>query len=252
MKKMYIQMHLASQYLAAAGISFLEQKADDSHTNLGFNTDSGCLETHLLSKNNDQLLLCYEDFSLLWKSNDGTTVLKLDGVSHKEVLGWLIETSRKFLNKEYHYQFHYELPYSINEDDVFQLLNISDVRDLLQLRTLTQLSLEKIINTYDFDTEIRIWPHHFDSGIYAKVPNTEISVGLGLAIPDSVCDSYYFYTSGYNNVGQITPTNFKELTKGYWSSTGFKGGVLPAPNVSKQEATQFFKETIKLFLKIAH
>jgi hypothetical protein len=34
------QLHIAAQYLAAANMSFLEKKADDSHTNLGFNTDT--------------------------------------------------------------------------------------------------------------------------------------------------------------------------------------------------------------------
>ena len=44
------QMHLAAQYLAAAGISFLEKKDDDSHTNLGFSIKDQCLYTHTLSR----------------------------------------------------------------------------------------------------------------------------------------------------------------------------------------------------------
>ena len=43
------QTHLAAQYLAAAGISFLNKKPEDSPTNLGFITDSGEVETHVLS-----------------------------------------------------------------------------------------------------------------------------------------------------------------------------------------------------------
>ena len=38
------QIHLAAQYLAAAGISFLEKRDDDSHTNLGFNIEKGTLD----------------------------------------------------------------------------------------------------------------------------------------------------------------------------------------------------------------
>ena len=241
-------MHLASQYLAAAGISFLKKEADDSHTNLGFNTESGCLETHLLSENNDQLSLCYQSFSLIWKSNDDSKTLKLDGTSHKEVLQWLSETSATFLNKPYTYNFHYELPYTIDEDMTFQLKNTAEVTDLMHLRILTHFSLEKIIELYNLDATIRVWPHHFDTGIYAKLPDSSISVGLGLAIADAVSDSYYLYASGYNDEGQITPQNFKAFTKGAWSIDGFKGAVLAAPHLTDDEALEFFKQSIEQYI----
>ena len=105
------QMHLAAQYLAAAGISFLEKESDDSHTNLGFNTENGCLSTHTLSDNGDVLCLDYEKFALEWKSNKGTTTFELDGAMHAEVLNWLRDTSKALLNKTYQYEFHYDLPY---------------------------------------------------------------------------------------------------------------------------------------------
>jgi hypothetical protein len=50
------QMHLASQYLAAAGLSFVKKQDDDSHTNLGFNTEKGIMYTRALSDNGDQLI----------------------------------------------------------------------------------------------------------------------------------------------------------------------------------------------------
>ena len=39
-------MHLTAQYLAAAGISFVAKKDDDSHTNVGFSIEKTCIETH--------------------------------------------------------------------------------------------------------------------------------------------------------------------------------------------------------------
>lgn len=41
-------MHLAAQYLAAAGISFVAKEDDDSHTNLGFSAETGSMTTHPL------------------------------------------------------------------------------------------------------------------------------------------------------------------------------------------------------------
>ncbi|MDB2606961.1 hypothetical protein N9Y48_04220 [Zobellia sp.] len=241
------QIHLAAQYLAAAGISFLDKKEDDSHTNLGFNTDNGCLETHILSNNNDQLLLNYQDFSMVWQSNSGTQSFPLDGTTHKDVLQWLKKTSQDNLNKVYEYNLHYELPYSIDDSYTFKLNDASALKELMHLRILAQFSLEKINQTHGFDVSIRIWPHHFDTGIYTEISTTGNSVGLGLAIPDSVCDEHYLYASGYNTEGQISTSGLKELTKGFWSTEGYIGGVLVAEGISEKVAVQFFNEVIEQF-----
>ena len=41
-------MHIAAQYLAAAGISILEKQPDDSHTNVGFSVEDRTLFTRPL------------------------------------------------------------------------------------------------------------------------------------------------------------------------------------------------------------
>ena len=79
-------MHLAAQYLAAAGISFVEKKADDSHTNLGWSIDKQRLETHSLSTDGDVLALNYNTFSLEWDSLENNASFALDGKTHQQVL----------------------------------------------------------------------------------------------------------------------------------------------------------------------
>lgn len=241
------QMHLAAQYLAAAGISFLDKKDDDSHTNLGFNTENNCLETHVLSENNDQLLLSYESFSLIWKSNSGRIDFNLNEATHKEILFWIKETAQTFLNKEYQYNLHYELPYAIEDSFAFKLSSKKELNTLIQIRFLVQKSLEKINETLQLNTSIRIWPHHFDTGIYTPLPNSSNAVGQGLAIPDNVCDEHYLYASGYNENGQIDTSQFNDLSKGYWSSKGFIGAVLPITGITEEDAVEFFNATIKQF-----
>ena len=107
------QMHLAAQYLAAAGISFLDKREDDSHTNLGFDTDCGIVSTHPLSKNNDSLSLDYKKFTLVWNSSNESTSFRLDGATHQQIVEWISEVSQKFLGKQYDYKFHYDLPLSL-------------------------------------------------------------------------------------------------------------------------------------------
>ena len=241
------QMHLAAQYLAAAGISFLEKKDDDSHTNLGFNIEDSTLESHVLSENGDQLCLSYNDFSLQWKSKTGTVSFDLDGATHQDVLSWLADTSKAHLGKEYTYNLHYDLPYSIDNSYVFQFNSIEELQELVHLRTMAQLSLEKINNDFNKKADIRIWPHHFDTGIYSQLLNNDIYLGLGLAIPDSLSDYHYLYISGYKENSAINPSHFSPLENGEWKSDGFKGAILSALNVTEADAIDFFKEAINQY-----
>ncbi|EDM42923.1 hypothetical protein SCB49_11522 [unidentified eubacterium SCB49] len=239
--------YLAAQYLAAAGIQFVEKKEDDSHTNLGFDKNSGCLITHPLSENGDELRFNYNSFSLEWKSKNETTTLALDGKSHEEVLSWLNEKAMLYLNKEFSYSFHYEGTYPITSSYVFKLSDASQLNELLLLRKLGQNTLELFVEENKLDTSIRIWPHHFDTGIYDLLPSTEVTVGLGLAIPDTLCNEFYFYASGYKNSKSINPSNFAVLKKGTWKSGGFTGAIFSAKDVDVTAATGFLKEVVTAF-----
>ncbi|MEH6535337.1 MAG: hypothetical protein V7719_03015 [Psychroserpens sp.] len=241
------QMHLAAQYLAAAGISFLNKESDDSHTNLGFNTDSGTLSTHMLSENEDRLSLNYQKFTLDWNSLSGNTSFRLDGATHKQVVQWISDVSQTYLNKKYKYQLHYDLPYSITDDYIFKLHNVSDLQSLMHLRILAQFSLERISKDNLLESPIRVWPHHFDTGIYEKMPDSDVSIGLGLAIPDTNCDEHYMYISGYKKNETIDTSSFGKLENGEWRTNEFKGAILPATRLIESETVTFFQEAINTY-----
>ena len=244
MNTIEIQLHIATQYLAAAGISFLPKEDDDSHTNLGFDTDGGYLETHSLSENNDKLILNYKDFSLKWKSDTQSKSFRLDGTTHQEAVDWISEMSRTFLNKEYKYKFHYELPYTIDDVSTFKLSDVGKLNDLMHLRILAQFILERIDNDYNLNASIRVWPHHFDTGIYSTIPESDIAVGLGLAIPDAICDEHYLYITGYKKGNVMNTSGFKKLTLGEWKAEGFTGAILTTENIVESDGVHFFTEVI--------
>lgn len=237
-------MHLAAQYLAAAGINFVVKKDDDSHTNLGFSVAKSCMETHPLSVNGDILSLDYKNFSLNWKSDNNDTSFSLDGATHADVLSWLKETSKSFLNNSYAYELHYDLPYEITDDFKFKLVDTNRLVQLLQLRILAQLTLEETLKDNNLESPIRVWPHHFDSGAYSNLQK-DISIGFGLAIPDAMCSEHYFYISGYKGHVALNTEEFSTLSNGEWKNDGFKGAILPAAKTEKSEAVLFFKEAIK-------
>lgn len=242
------QMHLAAQYLAAAGISFLEKKDDDSHTNLGFSTENGCLYTRPFSQNDDKLCLDYERFSLEWRSNQGAISFRLDGATHSEVKKWISETSNTFIDKVYHYKLHYDLPYDINDAHRFTLLDVGELIELMHLRILAQFVLEQILDNNDLESDIRVWPHHFDTGAYATFKDgSPLSLGLGLAIPDTICKEHYLYVTGYKNNKIMDTSGFKNLNLGAWKNDRFKGAILPATKLIDSDAINFFQEAINNF-----
>ena len=241
-------MHLAAQYLAAAGISFVAKKDDDSHTNVGFSIEKAGMETHALSENSDVLSLDYKTFSLNWNSESGSTSFPLDGATHIDVLSWLKGTSKTFLNKTFRYEFHYDLPYEISDDFIFSLSDTSKLEDLLQLRILAQRTIEETLKSEQLVSPIRVWPHHFDSGAYSNLKEG-VAIGFGLAIPDGVCNEHYFYMSGYKGHNAIPTNGFSSLSKGEWKNDGFTGAILPAETVGLSEAVLFFKEAIECYKK---
>jgi hypothetical protein len=208
------------------------------------------METHDLSSSGDKLSLNYRRFSLEWTSQSGVTSLSLDGKAHGDIVQWLQEHSRTHLSKNYVYKFHYDLPYTIDAEYTFKLTDASQLEHLRNLRILAQYTLERIINKNALSSPIRIWPHHFDTGIYASLEEgSDIFIGIGMAIPDALSDEHYFYISGYKNGNAILPTSHKDLSIGQWIDQGFKGAILPATNLVESESVQFLQEAIDQYKK---
>ena len=246
-------IYLAAQYLAAAGISFLEKKADDSHTNLEFVIGNASLNSRPLNMEGDVLSLNYERFTLSWKGQTNNNTLRLDGSTHKQILKWIKDRAAKTsLNMNYNYSFHYDLPYDIKESFTFKLLDASRLSELTHLRILAQLVLEKFLKIEGLNSEIRVWPHHFDTGIYSiDKEDASIAIGAGLAIPDSVVNGHYFYLSVYKDHKAIVTEKLAPLAIGKWYNDGFVGAVLPAKDATVQTALDFYRAALESLKTIA-
>ena len=246
--KVLHQLHLAAQYLAMAGKSFLEPRDDDSQTNLGFSTAEKSLFTLPLNSSGALLGLDYNTFSLDWIS-DHKHSLELDGKSHEEVVEWISNMAKEAgLPKPYQFEPHYELPYRMGPNERFKLEDKQEVQKLIQLRTLAQNVLTTFLEQEKLESTVCIWPHHFDTGAFAHLHDgSGKSVGVGLAVPDKVVDDFYFYISGYRAKASLNTWAFKRLTHGKWLDNGFKGAVLEASDVSETTALKFFKEALEVY-----
>ena len=240
--------HIAAQYLATVAIVFLEAKEDDSHTNLGWK--NGVLHTHSLNDHNCMLSLDYKSFSLIWTNDLGyRKVLSLDGKKHSEIIIWIRQTSLKAGNNEiYEYKLHYELPYGEMESDfVFKKPSDEEIEKLIQQRDLAQEALENALKINNQNTPIRIWPHHFDSGSFFMI-NETTGIGVGMAIPDEMINDFYLYTSSYKGHNFAEISSEININKGKYYDESWKGFALPVSGLSKEEAINFYKETINIYL----
>ena len=245
---MITTVHTVAQYLATAAISFIEKKDDDSHTNLGW--ADHVLETHPFP-NGDALGLNYDNFSLEWKHQNGNKEhLLLNNKTHKEIVDWISKTSEtNGLKKAYSYSLHYQLPYpKVDDTTTFNLTSQDDLNRLIHHRDLAQYVIETILKSGSYESAVRIWPHHFDTGAFFSV-NNKLEIGIGMAIPDSLIDDFYFYVSGYKGHNAVDlPTN-SSLEIGTYFNDGWKGFALPIKEVDEKLAVDFYQLAINAYLK---
>ena len=244
------QMHMAAQYLAAAGISFLKKKDDDSHTNLGFSVEEGSLSSRGLNKAQETLSISYKNFTLDWNTFDYSESLPLHGKTHAQVLKWIDElTTPTYLEGKYTYALHYDLPYQVTDDHVFELKDEAHLQQLLEHRILAQHTIERFLKQRQLNSEVRVWPHHFDTGGYAMLSDDSgQAVGIGMAIPDTLVDDHYFYISMYQGHTAQDVSSLPKLSIGNWVSDGFKGAILPVSGINENEALRFFDDAFENYL----
>lgn len=243
-------IHLAIQYLAMAGKSFLVPKDDDSHTNIGFDAHSKRFETWELDNNGLKLTLDLNDFSLKWNV-DSEKRIALIGNTHAAIVPLLSESAKRMgFHKPYHFNLHYDLPFSWNGDYLFQRPDENVLMETIHLRTLANTSLRSFLEKEHLSSEIRVWPHHFDTGAFTILnEGSNRSMGMGMAIPDSLIDDHYFYISGYEGHVGLDTAVFGQLSNGFWYNNGFKGAILPASHTTGEKVIRFFGEAFEQYSK---
>ena len=244
-------LHRALQYLATASKSFLPPKDDDSHTSVGWNSVSKSFETHPFNKSGLALALNLEVFSLdfIHPVSGIEASFPLEGAKHLDIVNW-IERERLFckIDEDYKFELHYDLPYDTGFDDslTYPKIKEAELKSHIQLRWLANKSLELASSHFDVFSDIRVWPHHFDTGAIGYQLNEKgSSFGLGLSIPDNVSDDYYFYVSKYNENESVNVSRFSKLKNGEWKFKGWNGAALDASGKSLPGVISFFSEAIK-------
>ena len=227
------QIHQASQILAKLGRSLVPKKDDDSHTNLYWEPIQQRLLGRWISTSNGKIMpalyLARMRFQWLDQQMEVINDLSLLNKNYLEV-EILIEDSARAIGIEkpnLMVPLHFEIP-----DYPFIKLPIKKIEeDALAkwscFRSLANHILGDIGQSVQKEVEARIWPHHFDTGIFFQWNDT-LGIGAGLAMEDDMAGAPYFYISGYTGNHQIDYSKAAILPKGTWIKDGpWKGGILP-------------------------
>jgi hypothetical protein len=129
-------------------------------------------------------------------------------------------------------------------------------------RSNAQYLLEAVASEFSASSTIRVWPHHFDTGLYIPIQQAADgkdiqSLGLGLAIPDGDVQEPYFYLNHWCQEPPEYPTAVPSIRWGYWHTDGWKGFMLPGSTIFMRPDTEqenmvreFFREGVEATLHL--
>lgn len=244
-------IHQLCQTLAKFGRTFAEASEDDSHTNNRFDfigkqiwgrwasIDKGSLILNL-DLESQKFNLLNQDYNELASFE---TIGKTQDQVEQTIAGYL---TQDLIGKEVDFlkELHFEIPAYKFKDKAIQKWNTAGLHQWMNYRHQANQACNLLLNHLNVEAEIRIWPHHFDTGIYAELFNN-IGIGFGWAMADSMIDDAYFYYSVYGLNGHtIDYASVKPLSTGQWiTGEHWNGAVLSLKEAKEPNIHRFLKET---------
>jgi len=259
-----IQMlHQAAQFVAMVSNSYLAKKEDDSQNNFNWNNTTSSLESQWIKIPTVRAILDIESFELYIDKYINLETLSLNGLTKEKVILDLqealktasVDSARLKPITQFSIPFH-----SVDDGLPFTKPANAFLNEWSRYLSNTQLLLQEIQSQFEWASDVRVWPHHFDMGLYIPVTRDgegqDIqSIGLGLAIPDSYVSEPYFYINHWSKNAIEYPEHLPKLCCGYWNTKDWNGLVLPSSAVLAQSnqyqfAKDFFNEGINASLQL--
>lgn len=227
-------IHQLTQVIAKANRTFVPKKPDDSHTNLYYDPLSDKLFGRWIQTGAKKIILAldlvYFQFEIIDNRQNILCQYPVIGKKISELeeeialgLGQVgLDTST------FTAPLHFEITAYPFRDKPVGVLSVKAHQQWKKFRKLANEASLHLLGYLQSESEIRIWPHHFDTGVYSKV-NDKIDIGFGLAMADGMEASPYFYLSGYAlGDNKLKLENLPNLETGRWEIGKYwKGAVLP-------------------------
>lgn len=250
-------IHLACQPLAKLNRTFVDSEEDDSHTNLYFDPvghriygrwihTSGNNVIGAVNLENWSFEILAEDFKLLSDFRlEGVvpTALEADISSELDDIGLEADGFSDPL--------HFEITDYPFRADPFPGLEDLNPQLWMQIRSLGNNACVLFLGHLQAQAEVRIWPHHFDTGVYHQ-KSDDLGIGFGLAMEDDMVGAPYLYMAGYGLPDEAF-TDPTPLGSGKWViKDSWKGAVLAVDErPSEEDVKHFISDGVAHFLQFA-
>ncbi len=249
------QIHQLAQTIAKFNRSYALKKADDSHTNMAFDPIGMRMLGRWVESSGEPIILAlnladfkFEIFSKSWQKLHS---IELNGKTQPQAEEAIISCLPGLGLDAQHFMapLHYEIPEYAFANAPYSPWKDSDLAIWAAHRSMANDACQWLLNHLQTAGEIRIWPHHFDTGIYVE-PTPKVGLGFGLAMQDSLVETPYFYFSGYGlNGHKIDYGSTKTLTHGYWIKTeSFKSAILELSDNNRETLPGFIKSVASWYL----
>lgn len=252
------ELHLAFQFIAIAGKYLLPTRADDGHTNAGWDEATNSFFSRTIS-GRLRVALYAAAFQLQVLSADGEVLyrLRLDNKTVFECFLWLKELFRQedVKTHDLSLELHYELSKKFDKDHRFTMPSFELLKELSFHRTNTDRVLRSLSGS-DKDPEIRTWPHHFDHARtipLAKTEKNEVihSLTTGYAVCDEWSDEPYLYVRPWKKDGHTDIKGQPDVGAGQWIGNDLNAAVLPFGVIIESEkqgerVSEFMTKALKL------
>lgn len=224
-------LHALSQYVARATRAYIDAEPDDSHTNMAYDALGDRIIGRWITKGEHAFLpgIRLQDQALVWYDDQHADLLVIPTVARKwtevmadfeRLLPELGLDPAPFVQP-----LHFEIPAYDFLNETVPLIPEDSMVAWRTYRSHANMTCQLLMTHLEAEGEVRIWPHHFDTGIYVEV-NARLGLGFGLAMADTESDQPYYYVAGYPKEGTLDYSEAPEMDYGDWRSQEFKGGLL--------------------------
>ncbi len=231
--------HRAAQHVSKAARANLNAEADDSHSNLGWDSDLQAFCSQPISGKYVSLKLSPLTLLVL-NGGEEIATLRLDNKTDIEAAKWLDERLIEAGLKEASaILLPYELPAEVAVIERYDdNTNDAGFGALAAWFDVASSALSKFYdenqNIDPGPSPVRCWPHHFDIATYVSFetgdPESARGMGIGMSPGDSGYNEPYIYVNPWPHLDANALPN--AVQPGHWHTQGYVGLIATATELS--------------------
>jgi hypothetical protein len=226
-----LQIHWAAQTIAAAGMTFVEHAADDSHTNMEWLGSRRLLAGQVVVAGEPSFRVAINpsDLTLVLLELDDDEIgqLSLNGHTLEQCYDWLSSTILPLIEKDDAELDRptFELPqHPVATGERFSIDDSESFVEVGRWFANADLVLRAAQEETPAASPVRCWPHHFDIATLIEVdPDAKKTIGVGMTPGDGNYAEPYWYVTPWP---YPTADNLPSLETGTWHTEGWIGAVL--------------------------